>query len=392
MLLVGDRGATPWSLHVAEASDRLLALTPAQPTPAESATLRELDSALQSIGVRPWHGVLHPDSTSYPTGRPTELRDPVRTLHLRQSTESDHRRVARLLSGNAVAFALGGGGARGFGHIGAYQALGEHGIEPDIVYGSSIGAVVAAAIALDYSVEQITHEAEVLFQGLLDWTLPVVAMLRGRNITKAISDGFGGHDCEHLWRPFLCTATNLTQSRLEVISTGPLDEAVRTSTSIPGILPPMSRGGDILVDGGVLNNLPADLAAADPVVRTVWAIDVSPPFGPRAKEPIEPSVSGFRLLARRALRKRDAYPPAASVVMQTMVAGASRDRWAMTTDGTIDHYLPLEIRDSGLLDFENVRPTVQAGYRSAVDQIPELLDQTTGTPAIAADSASSESS
>jgi len=78
--------------------------------------------------------------------------------------------------------------------------------------------------------------------------------------------------------------------------------------------------------------------------------------------------------------------------MQTMVAAASRDRWTMTIDGTIDHYLPLEIRDSGLLDFENIRPTVEAGYRSAVDRIPELLAQSTGTPAMAAEIASSDRS
>ena len=392
VLMVADPTPTPWTLHTAEAADRVLVLAPTAPTGVDREVLGGLRDAFASIGLAPWLGVVHPDATPHPSGAPDAIGPTDRVLHLRRSNEVDHRRIARLLSGNGVALVLGGGGARGFGHIGAYRALLEHGIEPDIVYGSSIGSVIAATIALDFDVDQIVQACEDAFAGLLDWTLPLVAFLKGRRITDAIREGFGQHRCEHLWRPFVCTTTNLTQSRLDVVDSGPLDVAVRTSVSIPGILPPMSKDGDILVDGGVLNNLPADLASADPVIRTIWALDVSPPYGPRAKGPIEPSVSGFRLLAGRVARRRDAYPAAAGVVMQTMVAAASRDRWTMTIDGTIDHYLPLEIRDSGLLDFENIRPTVEAGYRSAVDRIPELLAQSTGTPAMAAEIASSDRS
>ncbi len=392
VLLVGDATATPWTIHAAETADRVLALVPAQPDAEDDARLKDLRGAFESIGLRPWLGVLHADHTDHPTGAPGSIGAIDRLLHVRQSNTSDHRRLIRLLSGNGVALVLGGGGARGFGHIGAYRALLERNVEPDIVYGSSIGAVIAATIALDFGVDEIISACEDAFAGLLDWTLPLVAFLKGRRITESIRGAFGQHTCEHLWRPFVCTSTNLTQSRLDVVDSGPLDIAVRTSVSIPGILPPMSKDGDVLVDGGVLNNLPADLAHADPVIRTIWAIDVSPPFGPRAKGPIEPAVSGFRLLARRLARKRDAYPAAAGVVMQTMVAAASRDRWEMAVDGTIDYYLPLEIRDSGLLDFENIRPTVEAGYRSAVDRIPELLAQSTGTPAMAAEIASSDRS
>ena len=134
----------------------------------------------------------------------------------------------------------------------------------------------------------------------------------------------------------------------------------------------MARGGEVYVDGGVLNNLPADVVAADPAVRTVIAIDVSPPKGPSVDDELDPVVSGVSMLAARVRKRRVESPGAAAIVMQTMVAGSSQSRRELIADGTIDHYLHLTIKGSSLLAFDNIDPVIEQGYHSAKAQLAEL--------------------
>ena len=108
-------------------------------------------------------------------------------------------------------------------------------------------------------------------------------------------------------------------------------------------------------------------------MSTVIAIDVSPPHGPTVKTDIEPIASGFSMLSKRLRRQSLGYPPVAAVVMQTMVAGSGRDRRAKMDDGTIDHYIHLEIRGSSLLAFDNIDPVIEQGYESAKEQLAKLF-------------------
>ena len=96
--------------------------------------------------------------------------------------------------------------------------------------------------------------------------------------------------------PFFCVSTNLTRSRVEVHDRGDPATAIRASVAIPGILPPVPFDGDLLVDGGVLNNLPCDVMRATGMVDRVIAVDLSPPVGPRAHEDFGLSVSGWKAL------------------------------------------------------------------------------------------------
>ena len=191
----------------------------------------------------------------------------------------DVERLARRLTGKSVGLVLSGGGARGFAHIGVIQALEEAGIPIDRLGGTSMGAVIAAqyAAGLDppamLELNRVWQERNPLW----DLTLPLIALVSGRTGLRILERMFGDRRIEDLWLDFFCCSTNLTRSELSVHRDGPLARWVRASISIPGIAPPLRiENGDLLVDGGVLNNLPADVMRLLGSGRTI-AVDVALP-------------------------------------------------------------------------------------------------------------------
>ncbi len=186
------------------------------------------------------------------------------------------------------------------------------------------------------------------------------------NITRALAD----IDLRDTWHPFFCVSTNLTRSRVEVHDRSSAATAVRASVAIPGVLPPVPYGGDLLVDGGVLNNLPCDVMRATGMVDRLIAVDLSPAVGPQAKDDDGRSVSGWRAWRGR----RSQLPGIVAVIMRSMVAGSVRDRDRMLADGTVDCYLDLDLRGVGLLDFERVAEVAARGYRAALPRLTAWRD------------------
>ncbi len=177
--------------------------------------------------------------------------------HLRQP--SDVARLARRLLGRAIGLVLSGGGARGFAHLGVMRALVEAGIQVDYIGGCSAGAMMGAGLGAGWSharrVEAF-RRAFVLGDPLGDRTLPLVALHRGRRASQLLEQAFGELDIEDLPVPFFCVSSDLTEGRLHVHDRGRLWVALRASSSIPGLMPPVFSGGRVLVDGGVIDNLP----------------------------------------------------------------------------------------------------------------------------------------
>ena len=175
---------------------------------------------------------------------------------------ADLRRLARLVSGNATGLVLGGGGARGFAHLGVWRALTELGVDVDAIGGASIGAPLGAGMALQIATDELVPMAAELFHDLLDYTVPVVSLIKGERITAQHHQDVRRLDLRDLWLPFFCVSTNLTRSEVEVHDRLDAATAIRASVAIPGVLPPVPFNGDLLVDGGVLNNLPCDVMRA----------------------------------------------------------------------------------------------------------------------------------
>lgn len=163
-----------------------------------------------------------------------------------------------------IGLALGSGSARGWSHLGVIKALERAGIRPDIVCGTSIGALVGAAYAAGEH-ERLEPWARSLtwssVASLLDWKLGG-GLMAGGKLTAFFSRHFADPGIEHLPRTFGCVATDLASGREVWLRSGPVIGAVRASIALPGVFTPAVHEGRLLVDGGLVNPVPVSLCRA----------------------------------------------------------------------------------------------------------------------------------
>jgi NTE family protein len=190
----------------------------------------------------------------------------------------DHQEVPPGPEPIRIGLALGGGAVRGAAHIGVLDVLDAAGLAPAVIAGTSAGALVGALYAAGRSAAEITSLA-----GTLHWTRLVRPNINRRALFETarlgsfLHDALGGSDFAGLSRPFAAVACELTTGRRVVLRDGPVATAVLASSAIPGVFPPVERDGMLLVDGGLVDMVPAELArslGADVVV----AVDVAGPL------------------------------------------------------------------------------------------------------------------
>ncbi|XP_072792837.1 patatin-like phospholipase domain-containing protein 7 isoform X3 [Taeniopygia guttata] len=178
---------------------------------------------------------------------------------------SDFSRLARVLTGNAIALVLGGGGARGCSQVGVIRALIEAGIPVDMIGGTSIGAFMSALYAEERSYNQMRIKARQwamvmnsVFKTILDLTYPITSMFSGAAFNNSINNIFKDKQIEDLWIPYFTITTDITASAMRVHRDGSLWRYVRASMSLSGYMPPLCdpKDGHLLMDGGYINNLP----------------------------------------------------------------------------------------------------------------------------------------
>jgi predicted acylesterase/phospholipase RssA/CRP-like cAMP-binding protein len=292
-------------------------------------------------------------------------------LHLRDGNDADMARVGRLLTGQGITIVLGGGGARGYAHIGVIRAMEELGIPVDMVGGTSSGAIAGAAVARGWSADRMEQTMTRFGRGLLDPTLPLVSVASGGRLWRALDESFGdGLGIEDLWLPFFSVATDLTSAASVVHRAGPLARALRASLSLPGILPPVSMDGHLLIDGGLLDNLPIGVMRRRNGGGRVIAVDVSPRTDRSAASELPPAISGWRVLASRIRRPRSpsAVPGIVDILSRTVaVAGLHFER--EHGRDAADLLLQPPVSSFGTLDFANVRVIAEAGYRPSLDAL-----------------------
>src|SRR6185437_11784538 len=261
-----DERASPWTQMCIRRSDRVLLVAGAKASPVDC--LRRLVAAVTEV---PWRRaelvLLQGAGSRLPVSGDSWLgRLPVPFhCHIRPGNKGDIARLGRYLTGRAVGLVLSGGGARGYGHIGVIKALRAADIPIDLVGGTSIGSIMAAGVALEWDDQEFhdrMHRAFVASNPLDDYAVPLVALTRGRKVTERLREHFGEARIEDLWRPYFSVAANLTTGGTTVQRSGVLWRAVRASIAIPGLLPPLVEGGEVLVDGAVMNNLPSDIMSA----------------------------------------------------------------------------------------------------------------------------------
>ena len=285
----------------------------------------------------------------------------ARLFHLRENGLADMQRLARVLTGLSVGLVLSGGGARAYAHIGAIQAMRERGVPIDFVGGASMGAIVAAGIAMgwdDGELEARIRKAFVDTSPLDDIAFPLIAMTRGEKVRTRLEEHFGDVAISDLWLPFFCVSSNLTSGAYQLHRTGSLQAALRASISLPGVLPPATDNGAVLVDGAVMKNFPADVMRSfqlGPIVgvdvtrgRSITADDVDRP----------PSIWSW--IASGEWRKG---PPIVALLMRAATVTTGRDL-AAAREAT-DVLVTPKLEGVDIRDWRAFEPAVRAGYVAA---------------------------
>ncbi|ORV71583.1 patatin family protein [Mycobacterium gastri] len=242
-------------------------------------------------------------------------------------------------SPSRVALALGSGGARGYAHIGVIQTLRERGYDIVGIAGSSMGALVGGLHAAG-RLEEFTDWAKSLTQRtilrLLDPSITAAGVLRAEKILDAVRDILGPVTIEQLPIPYTAVATDLLAGKSVWFQRGPLDEAIRASIAIPGVIAPHELDGRLLADGGILDPLPiAPIAAVNADLTIAVSLNGSEAGLPRGSEPgvtaewlnrvVRSTSAIFDATAARALLDR----PTARAVLSRFGAGSQEsDSWS----------------------------------------------------------------
>lgn len=374
LLEAGDHPG-PWASAALRHADRALVVMSSDPDEAESARVAAfLDDAGPTSRRGKWLVVVWPSGTELPHGTPAlaERFGATRVLHVREGSDRDVGRIARLATGTGTGLVLGGGGARGYASLGVFRAMQELGMPIDAVAGASIGGALSAAIAFGHEPDALDSLVEESFHNVLDYTLPLVSLVGGRRIAREIRRHFGDADITDLFLPFLCTSTNITTSELVVHDRGPATKAIRAGLAIPGVIPPVPHDGDLLVDGGVRDNLPVRPLRDTGLVNRIVAVDVAPPVGPKARHDYGLSVTGWQALRGKARKLR--FPGISALILRSMLVGSMAERDRLIAEGYADLYLDLDLRGISLLAFNEVDSVAKAGYDAAKPRLEAFLE------------------
>jgi NTE family protein len=372
-VLVTDDRDSEWTRRCLRHADEILLLArgdaPAVPHQLE---LRLCSGDQRVTSARQTLVLLHGPDTAHPQGSPAWLdRRPIDALvHVRRDSARDMARLARIVSGNAIGLVLAGGGARGFAHLGVYRALEEHGIEVDLIAGTSMGAAMGAAMSLDLRADRLLEITRAIFRRspMSDYNLlPMISVFRGRQLRKAVEsyvhEAIGCQaDVRDSWRTLCCVATNYSRASEKLIMRGSLSKAVLASASIPVALPPVPWEGDLLVDGCVFNNFPATAMVAMNA-RRIIGVDLSS----RKAPPFEhDEIPGPFQLLRDGLRgagRKYQLPTLPTVMMTTSVLYSESQREQARS--SVDIYINPELDAVSVTDWKSVERIAKLGYDAA---------------------------
>jgi len=377
VVLETDPTLTTWSKRALRSADRVLLVTSPFPDEREHALIREFTEAVDAVSDRElWMVQANQASILRPTVNKAVIAAtrPERILQHRRGVASSTARLGRLASGTATGVALSGGGGRSFAQIGALRALDEAGYNLDVMTGTSMGSVVAGMFAFVVDPTILAERIEEGFRGanIVDYTLPVVSLASGKGLTDAIDNACGPILIEELALPYSALSTNLTTARIVEHRTGPIAHAMRASVSLPGVFPPVVVDGDLLVDGGVMENLPVGPLIRDPAVAEIIAIDVAPPTGPGSRVDYGSGLSGGTALRGQMSRKGSSYPGIANTVMASMLLSSARARNDALAQEQVDLYLSLNLKGVKLLDFDAIGEVANRGYEATIEHLDNL--------------------
>jgi NTE family protein len=278
--------------------------------------------------------------------------------------------LGRRIAGRSPGVVLSGGGARALAHIGVIDELRTAGVHIDRVAGVSLGSLVAAATAAEYSSEAMYEAFEQNFvrtNPTRDYVPPTYSMLRGLKVRKLLDDAFGELRIEELALRFFCVSCDLIAREAVVHRDGRLSDALYPSLAIPGVFPPMATpDGRLLVDGGVLDNLPVETMAASGT-GPVIAVDVTGRTGQfeRAERPMLAPLSRS---IRHAFTGFEAQiPRLGETIVRSILVGSSDTVAAARRHA--DLTITPAVEDIGLMEWKALPRARELGRRAALDAL-----------------------
>uniref|UniRef100_A0A7N6B1F6 lysophospholipase n=1 Tax=Anabas testudineus TaxID=64144 RepID=A0A7N6B1F6_ANATE len=397
VLYQSDSSLTPWTQRCIRQADCIIIVGLGEQEPA----VGELERMLESSAVRAQKQLvlLHREDGPPPKGtaewlnmrswisRHHHLSCPRRVFSRRSlpklrelyqrvfekcpDRHSDFSRLARILTGNSIALVFGGGGARGCCQVGILQALNDSGIPIDMVGGTSIGSLMGALYAEEKSSSRMRVRAREwamgmtsYFKKILDLTYPITSMFSGASFNSSISSVFKGKQIEDLWLPYFNITTDITASSMRVHTDGSLWRYVRASMSLSGYLPPLCdpKDGHLLMDGGYINNLPADVARSMGA-KVVIAIDVGSQDETNLSN-YGDSLSGWWLLWKRFNPMAEKVKVLNMAEIQTRLAYVCCVRQLeLVKDSEYCEYIRPPIDRYGTLEFGKFDEIAEVGYQ-----------------------------
>jgi predicted acylesterase/phospholipase RssA len=363
---VADHHQMAWASHCIRRCDLVLFIVSASSHVVDGSLIdfaKSLRRDTRLILCHPTHAAAPSEGTRW-----LQHFQAMQILHARSGNESDYERVLRLTSRSGVCVVFSGGGARALAHIGTVLALEERSIPIDAVGGTSMGALVAGLAAQGRNGREIFDEMRRhLFDcnPMSDYTFPFVSLVRGRKMTHALREVFGGTLIENLWKTFFCLSTDLTKQSAMVHRSGPLWLALRASTAIPGILPPVICDRRVLVDGGIMDNFPTTVMRAMQCGPIIGA-DVSSDFRITAPEMTIEGKSWIWLLRHGGQR----FPSLARILMSAVAVNSGCQLAA--SRAAADALIQPKLDGINMLSFKAFDRAVEAGYQATLEALSHL--------------------
>lgn len=369
-----------WTRRCIRQADEVILVGKADQKPDLSEVETQLAEMLGKSQLRK-RLVLLRDAALRPTPQGTHSwlngRDVHQHLHISIDQRTDYQRLGRYLTGNSVGLVLAGGAARGIAHVGIFKALREAQVPIDAVGGTSFGALVAAGIAFGMDEHEVFRTAKQLLSSSPsdDYNiLPFVSLSKGKKVKRVIEQLASDAQIEDLPIPFFCVSSNMSRSVEYVHRAGSLTKALRASSALPGIFPPVIENGELLVDGCIFNNMPVDVMAEQMNVGKIIAVDlyVDKPGTPLAFNEIPNS---WMLLRDKFFgRKKRKFYKVPSLINSMMAANILSSNYkSMQLRSQVDVLFNPHLKGVGLLDWRKFEKIVKLGYEYAQEVIKDEL-------------------
>ena len=333
LIVVADPAHGEWTEAALRSADQALLIaqgTARAPGPLERAALELFPAHRRRLVlVHDRRASFAPSGAAWREGRSTSS-----IHHVSTEDEADFESLARFLVGAAIGYVASGGGGYGPAHVGVYRAFREAGVVFDMHGGASVGSAMAATFSALVEPETIRAQMQEMFvkrRALKRLTFPVYSLLDHKVFDAELRRQFGENPIEDLWKPYFAVATDLTTHRLRVFREGPLWQAIRASCAVPGVLPPFfDAEGHMLIDGGVMDNLPIDeMTAIKPGPNLI--VDLRPPLH-QTYDLAYPSIPGRGELLGRVFshligrRRLPGCPGPASVIQESIFGKLREER------------------------------------------------------------------